>query len=238
MAPDEDDYKKLAWVMKYLRGTRTLPLTLEADNLQLVKWWIDGAFATHRDMRSHTGGALSLGKGVITGVSTRQKLTTRSSTEAELVAIDDCMSLILWTHYFLEAQGYGVDDAIIYQDNKSAILLEQNGRASSTRRTRHLNIRYFFVSDRIKKDEVHVQYCPTQNLLADYFTKPLQGATFRKFRDAIMNCHSGRSDIHPSDHRSVLDRERANAQSHTTGPRLPQIESAGRKKLTQSNKKR
>ena len=71
-------------------------------------------------------------------------------------------------------------------------------------------------------------------MLADYFTKPLQGATFRKFRDAIMNCHSGRSDIHPSDHRSVLDRERANAQSHTTGPRLPQIESAGRKELTQS----
>ena len=188
-APDEDDYKKLARVMKYLRGTRTLPLTLEADNLQLVKWWIDGAFATHRDMRSHTGGALSLGKGVITGVSTQQKLTTRSSTEAEPVAVDDCMSLILWTRYFLEAQGYGVDDAIIYQDNKSAILLEQNGRASSTRQTRHSNIRYFFVSDRIKKDEVHVQYCPTQNMLADYFTKPLQMATFRKFRDAIMNCH-------------------------------------------------
>ena len=232
MAPDEDDYKKLARVMKYLRGTRTMPLTLEADNLQLVKWWIDGAFATHRDMRSHTGGALSLGKGVITGVSTRQKLTTRSSTEAELVAVDDCMSLILWTRYFLEAQGYGVDDAIIYQDNKSAILLEQNGRASSTRRTRHLNIRYFFVSDRIKKDKVHVQYCPTQNMLADYFTKTLQGATSRKFRDAIMNCDSGRSDFHPSDHRSVLDREHASAQSHTIGPRLPQTGSAERKKLT------
>ena len=127
MAPDEDDYKKLAQVMRYLRGTKTMHLTLEADNLQLVKWWIDGAFATHWDMHSHTGGALSLGKAVITGVSTRQKLTTRSSTEAELVAVDDCMSLILWTHYFLEAQGYGVDDVIIYQDNKSAMLLEQNG---------------------------------------------------------------------------------------------------------------
>ena len=134
MAPDEKDYKKLARVMRY-----------EADNLQLVKWWIGGAFATHRDMRSNTGGALSLGKGVITGVSTRQKLTTRISTEAELVAIDDCMSLNLWTCYFLEAQGYGVDDAIIYQDNKSTILLEQNGRASSTQRTRHLNILYVFL---------------------------------------------------------------------------------------------
>ena len=89
--------------------------------------WIDGAFATHQDMRSHTAGALSLGKGVITGISTQQKLTTRSSTEAELVTVNDCMSLILWTCYFLEAQGYGVDDTIIYQDNKSAMLLEQNG---------------------------------------------------------------------------------------------------------------
>ena len=218
MAPDKDDYIKLAWVMKYLCGTRTMPLTLEADNLQLVKWWIDGAFATHRDMRSHTSGALSLGKGVITGISTRQKLMTRSSTEAKLVAVDDCMSLILWTCYFLEAQGYGVNDAIIYQDNKSEILLEQNGHASSTRRTQHLNIRYFFVSDRIKKDEEHIQYCPTHNMLADYFTKLLQGATFRKFRDAIMNCHFGCSDVHPSDHRSVLDPERVNAQSHCTIP--------------------
>ena len=64
-------------------------------------------------------------------------------------------------------------------------------------------------------------------MLADYFTKPLQGATFRKFRDTIMNCHFGHSDGHPSDHRRVLDPERANAQLHSTVLRLPQIESAG-----------
>ena len=80
----------------------------------------------------------------------------------------------------------------------------------------------FFVSDRIKKNEVHVQYCPSHNMLADYFTKPLQGATFRKFRDAIMNCNFARSDEHPSDHRSVLDHKRANEQSHAHVPRLTQ----------------
>ena len=68
--PDHDDYKKLARAMKYLCKTITLPLTLEADDLQLVHWSIDGAFTTHRDMRSHTGGAMSLGKGVIYGTST------------------------------------------------------------------------------------------------------------------------------------------------------------------------
>ena len=77
-------------------------------------------------------------------------------------------------------------------------------------------------------------------MLADYFTKPLQGATFRKFRDAIMNYNLVRSDGHPSDHRSVLDRERANDQSHATGLRLTRTrgqklnESEGTKDLTQS----
>ena len=68
--PDRDDYKKLGRTMKYLRKTIALPLTLEGDDLQVIHWWIDGAFATHRDMRSHTGGAMSLGKGVIYGTST------------------------------------------------------------------------------------------------------------------------------------------------------------------------
>ena len=109
---DHHDYKKLTRAMKYLQKTITLPLTLEADDLQLVHWWIDGAFATHRDMRSHTGGAMLLGQGVIYGTSTRQKLNTQSSTADELVAVDDCMSQVLWTRYFLDAQGYNINDCI------------------------------------------------------------------------------------------------------------------------------
>jgi hypothetical protein len=86
-----------------------------------------------------TGGAMTLGKGVIYGTSTRQKLNTKSSTEAELVGVNDVMPQILWTRYFLEAQGYDIKDSITYQDNQSSILLEKNGRASSGKRTRHIN---------------------------------------------------------------------------------------------------
>ena len=57
----------------------------------------------------------------------------------------------------------------MYQDNQSAILLEKNGRASSSKKTKHLNIRYFFITDRIKKGELHIEYCPTDNMVADCF---------------------------------------------------------------------
>jgi hypothetical protein len=136
--PDVDDYKKLRRTMQYLRATVDLPLTLEADSAHIVKWWVDASFAVHPDMKSHTGGMMSLGKGAADGTSTRQKLNTKSSTEAELVGVNDVMPQILWTRYFLEAQGYGVEDSLVYQDNQSAILLEKNGRASSGKRTRHI----------------------------------------------------------------------------------------------------
>jgi hypothetical protein len=143
-SPDEDDYKKLDRCMKYLRQTIDLPLTLEADDMHVVKWWVDASFAVHPDMKSHTGATMSLGKGAAYSRSTRQRLNTKSSTEAELVGVDDVMPQVLWTRYFLEAQGYTVvRDSIIYQDNQSSILLEKNGKCSSSKRTWHINIRFF-----------------------------------------------------------------------------------------------
>ena len=72
------------------------------------------------------------------------------------------------------------------QDNQSAMRMEKNGKASTTGKSRHVHIRYFFIKDRVDKGEVELQYCPTLEMLADYFTKPLQGALFRKFWDVIM----------------------------------------------------
>jgi hypothetical protein len=162
-------------------------LTLEADSLHIVKWWADAAYAVHADMKSHTGGAMSLGKGVIYGKSTRQKLNTKSSTESELVGADDLMPQVLWTRYFMEAQGYYIKDNVLFQDNQSAILLEKNGRGSSSKRTRHIDVRYFFIADRVASKEVRIEYCPTEAMIADFFTKPLQGILFRRMRNAIMN---------------------------------------------------
>jgi hypothetical protein len=185
--PDRDDYKKLSRVIKYLRGEPHLPLTLEADDTRVMKWWVDASFAVHPDMKSHTGATASMGKGAVYSTSTRQKINAKSSTEAELVAVTDVMPMVLWTRYFLNAQGYKVNDSKIFQDNMSSMLLEKNGRASSGKQTRHINIRYFFVADRVKSKEVSIEYCPTSTMVADYLTKPLFGAKFRWFRDQVLN---------------------------------------------------
>jgi hypothetical protein len=128
--PNEEDWKKLKCLIKLLNGTKNDVLTLEADDTHIVKWHVDAAFAVHDDFRSHTGATLTLGSGAILSASTKQKVNTRSSTEAELNGIDDYIAQIVWTKNFLEAQGYGVNDTIIYQDNMSTIKLAHNGRAS------------------------------------------------------------------------------------------------------------
>lgn len=127
-----------------------------------------------------------MGRGFPIVSSTKQKLNTRSSTETEVVGVDDFMPAICWTRYFMEAQGYKVKDTVLFQDNQSSMLLAKNGKASSSKRTRHINIRFFFITDRITSGEITMKWCPTGDMIADFATKPLQGALFRKFRDQIM----------------------------------------------------
>jgi len=119
------------------------------------------------------------------------------------VAVDDPTGQVLWTRHFLAAQGQHILATTIYQDNKSTILLAENGRSSSSKRTRHINVWYFFVADKIKKGEVKVPFCPTMNMLADFFTKPLQGSTFKKMCSIILNMPD--TDNTSIEHRSVLE---------------------------------
>jgi hypothetical protein len=76
----------------------------------------------------------------------KQKLNTQSSTESEIVGANDFMPGICLTLYFMEVQGYQVQDNVLFQDNKSTILLEKNGKASSSKHMKHVNIQYFFIT--------------------------------------------------------------------------------------------
>jgi hypothetical protein len=185
--PCEEDWTKLLKVVHYLKLTMNDVLTLKADGTRIIKWHVDASFAVHDDFKSHTGGVMTLGAGAIQTVSTKQKVNTKSSTEAELVSLDDVISKVMWTKLFLQAQGYDINENIIYRDNQSSMKLEMNGKFSSSKRTRHFNIKYFFITDLISRGEVSVEYCPTGAMIADFMTKPLTGQKFREMRKAIMN---------------------------------------------------
>jgi hypothetical protein len=114
----------------------------------------------------------------------------------------DVLPQIIWTRNILIGQGIEVRKNRLYQDNRSAILLEKNGRGSSSKRTRHIDIRYFFITDRINKQEVTVEYCSTERMLADFLTKPLQGSLFTQARDLIMS-----RQHHHQDHDATLTRK-------------------------------
>jgi len=131
-----------------------ITLTIEpGDN----PWWcVDSSYAVHPDMKSHTGIFMTIGKGGTYTSSCKQKLNTKSSTEAELVAIDNVMAQILCTRHFLAVQGVPGPVTTIYQDNNSTILLSENGKASSNKCTKHLGVQYFFVTDHIKQGEEKV----------------------------------------------------------------------------------
>ena len=184
--PNKDDWKKLVRLMKYLNGTREDKLFLSADNLGVIKWHVDASFAVHPDFKSQTGACMTYGTGMPITISRKQRLNTTSSTTGELVAVDDVATPVLWTRLFMEAQGVKITDNIVFQDNQSAMLLEKNGKQSSSKRTRALNIHCFFITDQIEKGNVRVDYCPTDKMRGDFFTKPLQGKKFLDHKADIM----------------------------------------------------
>ena len=203
--PDKDDYKKLTRLIQYLRHTLYICLVLGKDSLDSVRWWIDASFAIHPDMRGHTGATMFMGKGSVFCGSWKQKLVTWSSTESEVVGVYDVLPQILWTKKFLEDQGVGIKETILYHDNMSSMLLEWNGQQSSTKRTKHMDIRYFYVGDHIQNKTLSLHLCPTDEMLADYFTKPLQGSLFTRLRNHIMGAEFEDGD--PGTQRSVLEYE-------------------------------
>ena len=164
----KEDWEKLRRLLEYLNGTLHLRRVIGSDGLQSLTTYVDAAYATHMDMRSHTGGLISLGKGVIHAKSSKQKSNSKSSTEAELMGASDFIPWTLWLKRFLEGQGYTMDRTIFYQDNESAIKMEKNGMRSCGEKSRHIQIRYFFIKDILENENIDLKHCRTEVMLADF----------------------------------------------------------------------
>ena len=184
----EQDDRKLDRMMKYINSTTELGITFDMSEDMSICAFIDASYGVHADGKSHSGAVITLGKhGPVHAKSSKQKLVTKSSTEAELVSLSDNISQVIWTRDFLMSQGYNIKAATVYQDNMSTMALVEKGR-STAEKTRHINIRYFFVKDRVEAGEIEIRYCPTEHMLADILTKPLQGQAFKEMRDTLLNC--------------------------------------------------
>ena len=181
----EQDMLKKDRVLQYLHDTSHLGLLLGANSPTEVIAYIDASYGVHSDRRGHTGSAISLGAGTIHSGSKKQSINTKSSCECELVGLSDGLSQVIYTRNFLISQGYDIQPATINQDNTSTINLAQNGMSNSEK-TRHISIRYFFVTDRIKSGDINLRHLGTEDMIADILTKPLQGELFVRLRDLLL----------------------------------------------------
>jgi hypothetical protein len=144
----------------------------------------DASFATCEDAKSFGGIFATGGRGMTYCKCGKLRLVARSSTEAELIALSDATSILLWSQQFLKFQGYDVV-AELLEDNMPTINMIRNGRSMSDR-TRHVDVKYFFVKQYIESGKIVLKHCPTADMVADILTKPLQGFHFERLRDLLL----------------------------------------------------
>ena len=185
--PTVDLMKKLDRVIRYLNGTQDIFLTLRADNLRL-QVYCDASYATHSDAKSHSGSVITIGMkgGPILTSSKKQKIVSRSSTEAELIALHDGLANVVWLRRLMEELGYDHGPSVVYQDNMSTISLAKTGPSSSGK-SKHIHVRYFYVKQLIDDKQITVEHKPTELMLADILTKPLVGKLFIRLRAMLLN---------------------------------------------------
>ena len=135
--------KKIKRVLSLLKETIDNKIIIGSESLIDVYTCIDADYAFHGNMRSHTGGAISMGHIVLHKTLLVQMLNTKISTESETVGVSEYLPYNLWIMIFLHVRGYGILNNIVYQYNQSSIRMENNGSNSSTGHSRHIHISYF-----------------------------------------------------------------------------------------------
>ena len=184
--PDVDDWCKLRRLMCFLKQTIDNERIMGADNLTEMLTFVDAAHSVQPNMRGHTGGCITFGTGVVNMKASKQKMNMRSSTETEVVGTSDYLPKNIFYELFMEAQGYKLTSNKLAQDNQSQIRMASNGKSSCSSNSKHIAIKYFWVIDRIKNGNIEIVHCPTKQMIADYFTKALQGIPFHTFRRVMM----------------------------------------------------
>ena len=182
----EEDWRKMDRVFGYLKGTANYGIKFDPGGKVSPVVYSDASHACHSDGTSRTGIIVMMGGGPIATASSKQKLVTRSSAEAELIGICDGATLGLHIRAFLEHQGHSIGPTILHEDNESTIKMVLAGKPT-TKQSRHINLRYYFVKQHIVSGELVLLYCCTADMLADMCTKAQVGGVFTSIRDRVIH---------------------------------------------------
>ena len=154
------------------------------DETQLYAY-IDASHGVHHDGKSHAGYSLTMGRGTVDASSGKLPFVTKSSAESELVAVSEKASKIIAARNYHSEASKNDKPVLVGQDNQSTIRLIDVGRPCSDR-TKHIATRHFWTKERVESGELKIRYVPTDHMIADILTKPIQGEQFRTLRDQLL----------------------------------------------------
>ena len=171
-------------VFKYLKGTRDLRLVLGGNNLDLVGY-SDADWASQMDRHSISGYAFYLGNGAISWSSKKQPIITLSSTESEYVALTHAAKELIWLRKLVMEiiQPILSSPSTLFCNNQGAITLSKD--ATFHARTKHIDTCFHFIRQTIYSKISTLIYCPTDDMVADIFTKSLARPKLEKFRHLL-----------------------------------------------------
>jgi hypothetical protein len=181
----QGDWLKGIRCLQYLNSDTDLGLTLKVGQNMEINLFADASYGVHADGKSHSASVIRIGEATVAAKSTKQKIVTKSTTEAELVCASDMVTAAIGKQEFLKSQGYEDVYIILHQDNKSTIRLLEKG-ASASDKTRHIKVRYFFMREKVETGEIKIKHTGTDNMVADILTKPLQGKLFLRLRGMLL----------------------------------------------------
>jgi hypothetical protein len=230
------DEEALAQLVRYLKDTADWDYVIAPRSLTL-QTSADASYASHPDGRGHTGFACTIGGSTVYARSVKQRLVSKSSSEAELLALNLAVDETLYLRNLLAELGAPqTTPTLIDQDNKSAIIMAEKGELG-TKRTKHFTVRHYFVSEQLRLGLIRLAHRPGVSILADGLTKALVGPTARTWARTLLD---GSGEVandapHCIDRGGLLKKAVVpTTASHPTIPKVPDVSDEYEKRSEES----
>ncbi|XP_046844921.1 secreted RxLR effector protein 161-like [Xenia sp. Carnegie-2017] len=183
--PSKTHFQGVKRVLRYIKGTISYGLKFSCDKNDELHGYSDADYAGNLDDRRSTSGyVFKLANSTISWSSKKQSTVARSTTEAEYVALSQATQEVIWLRRLLSDLGSKpVSPTTVHEDNQGAIEIARNPKFHN--RTKHIDVAYHFVRERILSKEVKVCYCPSKDMIADIMTKGLSKDQFQKLRNLL-----------------------------------------------------